>query len=310
MTPSLRWAALAFALVGCGGAADTAPASPTPAAAPPAMRIVALSQPVGWLSARLAGDLARVEVLVPAGEDPPHWQPDADALAALAGATLVVAQGAGYEPWIGAASLPRDRLVDTTTGLDLISREAVTHQHGHGHAHTHTATDPHTWLDPLTFLAQGQTIHRRLLAVAPHARATLDERLGALRADLLAAHARMETSTRGLAGVPLAANHPSYDYLARRYGFRVHTIDIDPAATPTADAQRAVGAWVEQAGPRPVLLWESAPVDPAHATLPPALRHVIVDPVEQPVDGAYDWITRFDAVGRALHALVPSHAVE
>lgn len=301
----MRPAFLALALASCTGASS--PQAPTATAS--SLRVVALSQPAGWLASRLVGDDGQVTVMVPAGEDPPHWRPSADAIALLADADLLVANGAGYEPWIATASLPRDRLVDTAKGLDLIVHEGTTHSHGATGTHTHEGTDPHTWLDPLLFLSQGQAIHRHLVQDHPGHRDAFDARLEALRTEILAVHGELETALAGLDRVALAANHPSYDYLARRYGFGVNTFPVEPDAAPDAATAAPLSAWTEEhredAPSKPVMLWESAPTPEVTAALSDGLRHVVVDPVEQPLDGRYDWPARMRSSAAALHAVLP-----
>jgi len=304
----MRRLAILFALSACTGATTTEDPAPTASS----LDVVALSYPVSWITRQLVGTSGQVTVMVPAGEDPPHWRPRPEAVAALAEADLIVANGAGYEPWIATASLPRDRLVQTAKGLDLIEREGETHSHGEAGTHHHGETDPHLWLDPLLHLSQAQAVHRRLVGLRPDLREALDARLQTLREGILHTHEVLQGQLAGLDQLAMVANHPSYDYLARRYGFGVQTFDVAPDTAPDEATVGQVTAWftahTEDQTRAPVMIWEAEPTDAVRAALPEGLRHVVVDPVEQPVGDAYVWDERLQASAGALHALVADPA--
>ncbi|MDP7110358.1 MAG: metal ABC transporter substrate-binding protein, partial [Myxococcota bacterium] len=73
--------------------------------------------PVSFLAERVAGDRATVTLILPAGEDPPDWNPPGDTIAAMQRADLIVINGAGFEGWLGTTTLPESKLVDTTASL-------------------------------------------------------------------------------------------------------------------------------------------------------------------------------------------------
>lgn len=281
-------------------------ATPSPPEAPtqtdPSLEVVASTAPVGWLTQRLLGDAGQVTVMVPEDADPTRWTPSPEALAALTTADLVVAQGAGYEPWLATANLPLDRAVITTKGLDLVSRPGKAHRHGDGELHHHGDEDPHTWLDPLMFLAQAQAIHRHLVRRFPERQPDLDRRLSAVRQELLQTHERITPLLQGLQGRPLATHHPLFDTMGRRYGFQVHTVDLDPQGPWQADHRDALSQWLGRQGARAGqarFFWQQPPHDDVRAQMP-SIQQLVVDPMSQPVDGRYDWADRLLALARQL----------
>jgi len=242
-------------------------AGPAGAAAEP-LAVHTTFYPTTYLAERLGGDLVRVTCPVPEDADPLFWKPDADALRAFQRADLVVLNGAGLEQWVERVSLPFGRVVDTSRAFHaelLVHADAVTHSHGAEGEHSHAGLDAHVWLDPLLFRRQAEAVHS---ALARHlreegAREGLDARLEALGRDLAA----LDAELRGLGelpeGVSLYASHPAYDYLARRYGWRVENLDLDPGEMPPPEVLAAVAARLEQR-PGTHLVWESSP-EPAIA---------------------------------------------
>jgi zinc transport system substrate-binding protein len=243
-----------------------------------------LSYPAGWLAETLAPGLDHATIL-PRGEDPPAWRPPPDQIAALGSADLLVAVGAGYEAWTATATLPASRFVDASTGLSLLEVAGRTHSHGAGGTHSHGEIDPHYWGDPMRFLAAARTV---AAALEPHG----DVALAPLESELRALDAELTAALAPLNGRALASNHPSYGYLADRYGLTIRAFDLDPASAP-ADPS-AVLAWAAAADD-PVLLWESPPSSAATDALA-GMRHVYVDPLEQPAfAGPYDYAAQVRA---------------
>jgi hypothetical protein len=137
LVPLLAWA--------CGE-----PAAPPPPAAAAAKRevvaplsIKTTSYPADLLARRLAPSGAMVSLILPAGEDPPHWQPPGALVSSLAEADLIVANGAGFEAWMATAALPESKLVRAADGVPTIAGAATTHSHGPAGAHSHGAVDQH-----------------------------------------------------------------------------------------------------------------------------------------------------------------------
>ncbi|NJN64720.1 MAG: zinc ABC transporter substrate-binding protein, partial [Acidobacteria bacterium] len=181
----------------------------------------------------------------------PSWSPTAEVIASLGEADLIIASGAGYEKWTETATLPMSKFVNAAAALPLIEIEGVAHSHGPEGEHSHTGVDPHVFTDPLAYLAQAQSIHSALTAADPDGRAAYDANLAALRADLEALDAELKQVTAPLQSLALAANHPSFNYLARRYGLSIRTFDLDPEAAPAATTVAELEAWMTSPARRP-----------------------------------------------------------
>lgn len=294
-----------LALCACAGASQ---GSGEPVAAPKTLDVRALSFPAAWLVEQVAGDHVKLTNVNPAGEDPPAWQPGGDVIADLGSADLIVANGAGYEAWITTASLPDDRLLQLADGLDLIRLPGVTHSHGKAGSHSHAGLDPHTWADPTVFAREATTLHDRLVTLDPTHKAAFDEGLARVSAELDALDKDLKVALSPAKGLRLAASHPAFNYLARRYGLDVTSFGFDPSDAPDAMALAPFQAWVTTAGAAPVLLWEAPPGDAARGAFPATVKQVVLDPLEQPgPDGTYDYLAKSRTNVAVFTGLFPSN---
>lgn len=293
-------ASCALLAAACGPPAEQSPAdaesttTETASQAAPAepLDVRALSFPAAWLVEQVGGESVAVTNVLPAGEDAPHWSPPPELIADLQDADLIVKNGASFEKWTETSTLPSSKLVDTSQGLDLIEIEGVVHSHGAHGEHSHVGEDPHTWSDPLLFAEQAEAVKDALVAADPDRADAYERRYAEVRGELEALASALEAVGPTLEGVDLAANHPAFNYVARRMGVSVHSFELDPRDLPS-DAQRSeVEAWVAEAD-NPVLLWEAEPTQEIADALPSALSHVVLDPLEQPGrDGEYDYLQR------------------
>ncbi|MEK9660002.1 MAG: zinc ABC transporter substrate-binding protein [Chloroflexota bacterium] len=200
---------LALALAACGGA--TAPAAGT-------LAVAASIYPAAYLAERVGGDAVMVTRLVPDGAEAHDYEPSPSDLRALAGASLLVLNGLGLEPWVerAQASLGADAPVSVTLAGDAAS------------------DDSHVWLDPLTVQAMTERLRVAFAAAAPEHADAFAANAAALVADLDVLHAEF---TGGLASCRLrvfVTSHAAYGHLAARYGLEQQAIaGLTPEAEPS-----------------------------------------------------------------------------
>jgi zinc transport system substrate-binding protein len=232
---------LGLSLAGCAeGGRPGAREAPSTSTGP----VLATTYPLAFAASWMLDGVKEVELLPPAGTDPLHWRPSRDALGRLRAAPLVVLNGAGAEPWLDVASLPRSRCVDTTAALAgaLIAGEERAHRHGPAGEHTHAAPRPHTWLDPQLFGLQVRELAGSLERRFPDARASIRARLAQLGERLDELDRGWSALAPALRDRPLHAFDDSYVYLARRYDLTLVPIDRKFAPPPEQGM-----LWVEDA---------------------------------------------------------------
>lgn len=195
----------------------------------PGADVVATFYPLHFLASRIAGTDVTTATLVPPGVEPHDWEPAPGDAVRVAEAKLVLAQGAGLEPWLdgllrnaGAAGT----VVSTTQNVTL------------------RGEDPHTWLDPVLFAQQARAVEDALAARFPEHADAFRARGEALRGDLDALHAEFEAGLASCEVRVIVANHEAYEYMAARYGFEVVAISgLSPEAEPSPEAlSRAIEA--------------------------------------------------------------------
>ncbi len=247
-------------LVGCGD--DTSDENDVAfATAEPRDVIVTACPPLTWMARQVVGDHVSVECPVPAGTDPGLWTPDAVAIESLQSAGLIVINGAGFEKWVVKTTVPTSRLVDTTAGLAepfIRYENVVVHQHGPDGDQTFEGVDGHTWLDPIIGKHQAARIAEAASRKWPQHIDSFRASLKTLHEQFDQLHARFGSLQPSMKNVTLICSHPSYNYLARRYGWDVLNMEIDP--TQLIDDKLFSTVRSDQPpGKTIVVLWRSAP---------------------------------------------------
>ena len=258
-----------------------------------AIQVETLSFPASYLVEELAGDLLEEHCVLPVGEDSVTWMPSPEQIANIQGADLIIGNGAGFETWVKTASLPTSKLILSAIGLDLIHGEASTHSHGKGGDHSHGAVDPHTWASIALYKKQAFTVSAGLGRIIPENRALLSKNLKILQGNLDALDLAYKKAFAPLSGLKMAANHPSYSYLARDYNLQIQAFDFAPELAVDAMGLEAFNHWAEGID-SPILLWESQPSQIAKDSFPKNVQHIYIDPLEQP-NGDYDYISQAKA---------------
>jgi zinc transport system substrate-binding protein len=104
--------------------------------------------PMYEFTRHVAGDLANVENLVPAGMEPHDWEPTAQDMAAITDADVLVYNGAGMESWaeqvLDSATGSGLKAIEASQGIEVMESAEEEHEHGeeaHKSEHTHEDGD-------------------------------------------------------------------------------------------------------------------------------------------------------------------------
>ncbi|MGE3166041.1 MAG: metal ABC transporter substrate-binding protein [Planctomycetota bacterium] len=217
--------------------------------------------PTEYWAERLGRGFVDVHCPVPEDEDPIFWEPTPAEIAAFQKADLIIVNGASFEKWIAQATLPTGRVVDTALPFasEFITFEkATTHSHGPKGEHTHAGIDGHTWLDPNLAKIQAGEVLAALARLVPQHADELRARHQALVKDLDDLDRALRSLAPRTPGQWLLASHPAYNYLARRYDWKIANLDLDPEQMPDEAALTQIGAVLAQQSAR-AIIWESAP---------------------------------------------------
>jgi zinc transport system substrate-binding protein len=200
------------------------------------LHILVSLYPLYDFARHIAGDRARVTLLVPPGIEPHDWEPAPADIVRVQSARVFVYNGAGLEPWaeklLGEVRRSDMRIVKATAGLDLLTTEGQ--------------PDPHVWLDPLLARAEVEAIRTALVAVDPVHAPIYDGNAAAFSSQLLALHERFAAGLERCERREIVVSHAAFAYLARRY--RLTQLPIIESLTPDAEpSPAALAALTRQA---------------------------------------------------------------
>lgn len=173
-------------------------------AAPP--HIVAAESAYADIARQVAGPGAVVTaVLVNPATDPHLFEPTPSTARAVAGASLIIQNGIGYDPWmarlIAASSIPPARVIDIA---GLLGRQP--------------GNNPHLWYDPATMPALARALADRLGAADPADAPGLAARRDRVLGELSALQRRIDDLRRRFSGRAVAATEPVFGLMAAALG--------------------------------------------------------------------------------------------
>jgi ABC-type Zn uptake system ZnuABC Zn-binding protein ZnuA len=242
-----------FALLGCtrqpaqGGGASTAGAP-----------VIGVESFLADFARQVAGGRMEVRSLIPNGVEPHGYEPTPQDIAAVAGARMLIVNGAGLESFLSkllssvAGSRP---VVEASAGLaSRTAREGEVLEGGVIATGPSSEPDPHFWLDPVMAERYVANIRDGFIKLDPAGEKTYTANAVAYVAKLAELDRWIAAECAGLPAAErkLVTNHESLGYFADRYGFRIiGTLipSVSTEASPTAqqiarliDGLRAAGA--------------------------------------------------------------------
>jgi zinc transport system substrate-binding protein len=224
MVPKALWTIPLFLLLAqasCGGERGAPSGDTRPV-------VVASIYPIGDLAALMAGDLVRVEVLLPAGASPATFDVTPRQLRDLQDGNLFLMIGGGLDEWV--ARLPEGAghhgtVVRLSDGIPLLE--------GGGHE---GSGNPHVWLDPI--LVRDDLLPRMeeaLAGVAPAGAAQIHLRTSQLADSLTELDAEIRAALAPLEHRAFLSTHAAWSYYAARYGLdEVGVIHAHPGQDPSS----------------------------------------------------------------------------
>lgn len=238
------------------GAGSLAAAPLAGCTADPAGEAYAAFFPLAALTRGVAGDAMTVTDPVPVGQVGHGWSPSSELTPEIASAAAFVYLDTPEFGWAqDVAAVVREEghdvaLIDVLERIDL---RAADHADGGADGDdggAEAAHDPHAWVDPVNAATMVETIRDGLVESVPnHAdafRENADSTLAEL-SDLDEAYATT-VADAGHDAIVLAS-HDSFEYLAARYGFDVHTpVGISPHDEPSTRAVVETVEFVDDRG--------------------------------------------------------------
>ena len=268
---------------------------------PSILQVQTTSYPVHYIVERLTfgHDSLELSCILPVGEDATDWNPNAEAVLELQQSDLIISNGAQFEPWLQKISIEEQKIVDSSKGIQLIEIKGETHSHGKEGAHSHVVVDPHTWLDPKSYIQQARNIKDALVQIDQSHRGVFESGYVTLENDLSSLHQDILNTTTKLRRYQIAANRSTYNYFAKRFNLQIQNFDFDPEELPSKEQVEQFHSYansVHENKKPAILFWERTPTDAVKSSLQPKdtniqLYHFVVSPLKQPIDDSkYDYI--------------------
>jgi zinc transport system substrate-binding protein len=274
------------------------------------LSVYVVNYPLQYIAERIGGAKVNVVFPTPPDVDPAFWSADSEAIGAYQQADLVLLNGAGYASWVGRASLPRARLVDTGRSFEdqlIPLAGTVTHSHGPKNEHSHGQAATTTWLDPALALAQAEAVAEAFARARPADEPTFRAGLAGLAADLRALDERLGAAVRQLGAQPLLFSHPVYQYLERRYALNGRSLHWEPDQVPSEKEWRALATLLEE-HPALAMIWEAEPLPETRRKLRELGVEVAIYAPCANVPARGDWLSTMNANATAFEALTDDFA--
>lgn len=257
---------LPWVAAGCSAPTNTAtaPQSPTAqtATSPTSqIRVVATFLPMYLFTRAVAGDAAKVDILIQPGTEVHEYQATPANVKTIAAADVVVKNGLGMEEFldrtIKSAENAKLKVIDASQGISALKETSETvsvgkaepDDHGHDHAdekdkadgHAHADGNPHVWLSPVLAKQQVETIRDGLMAADPANKATYQANAAAYIQKLSDLNNQFEQSLKPFPDRTFITFHDAFPYLAKQYDLKqVAIVQIpEDQLTPT-DVQQTI----------------------------------------------------------------------
>ena len=179
--------------------------------------IVAAENFYGDVAKQIGGNAVDVtSVLSNPDQDPHLFEASPSVARGVAGARIVVYNGAGYDPWMEAllgASKATDRKAIVVG--DLIGKKA--------------GDNPHIWYDTATMVAFAEALTDALDTADAANKAGYDRRLAAFIASLKPIQDKIAELKDRLTGTPATATEPVFGYMFAALGMDIHNTEFQLA---------------------------------------------------------------------------------
>jgi len=255
--------------------------------------LVAVSiPPQAWFVSRIAGEKARIIILVGPGQNPHNYEPSPKQIYDLAGAGAWILSGTEFEislrPKV-AALFPGLRIVDGTEGVQFRTLEEDGEE----------GIDRHTWLGSGPAKIMAVHVRDTLSLIDPASAAYYAEQYEALVKEIDDEFARLRLELAPLKGKNVFVYHPSFGYFFDEFGIHQEAVETGGKEPGPRDLSRLIEkAKREQAE----VIFVQAQF-PAHAagTVAAAAGSelAVMDPL------AEDWLANIRRMGEALKKAVP-----
>ena len=183
--------------------------------------------PQAFFVQKIAGDLAKVTILIPPGASPAAYTPKPSQLKAIKNASIYFTIGVPFEKnWLERFKSinPSLHIVDMTQEIQKkpLHNPLENHQH---EEHHHGSLDPHVWLSPALSLKLAETVTETLSNKDPKHAALYKENYLHFKKEVTNLQDKIKSKLQNLRQKEFIVFHPSFGYFADSFGLKQIAIE-------------------------------------------------------------------------------------
>lgn len=227
------------------------------------LNVYVVNYPLQYFAERIAGEHATVIFPAPDEVDPAYWMPDKKIIEAYQQADLILLNGAHYAKWVAKVTLPRSKMVDTSRKFKdryITNKEITTHSHGAAGEHGHEDAAFTLWLDFNLAAQQAKAIEKAMSRKRPELSSIFQKNYEALAEDIMALDTELRAIFTKDPERRLVVSHPVYDYLARRYGLNIQSVQWEPDEIPSFSQWQELQVMLADHSAK-WMIWEGEPLE-------------------------------------------------
>lgn len=236
-----------------------APDTNTPTQKKTDLKVAATIFPIYDIAKQVAGDIAHVELILPAGASPHTFDPTPASLAKLQNTKRIFAVGLGLDAWTAgiAENTPGAKVVELDAHIKVrASKKHDKHEDGHDDHENehhdgdeHGEFDPHYWLNPGNAVLLAEAIAEDLSLLDQAHRDEYHKNADAFVAELKKHDAIWNAEFSGLKTRSLVTFHDAFSYFAYRFDLTVAaTFEPFPGKEPTPSYLQELEHEIEELG--------------------------------------------------------------
>lgn len=273
------------------------------------LAVVAAFYPLQFVAEKVGGDAVSVTNLAKPGAEPHDLELNADQVAKIADAKVVVYLK-GFQPAVDEAVEQQggDRAFDVSTAVPLLNATAEDEHEGEeaGAKEETSGKDPHVWLDPTRLATIGEKVAERLGQADPDHAADYTARAATLRSDLDALDKEYAAGLKTCQRREIVTSHSAFGYMAERYDLeQIGITGLTPEDEPSP--QRLAEVATEAREHKATTIFFETLVSPKVAdTIASEVgaKTAVLDPIEGLQPGSSD--DYFSVMRKNLAALKPA----
>lgn len=227
------------------------------------INVYVVNYPLQYFTERIGGEHVNAIFPVPSGVDPAFWVPDISSISAYQQADLIFLNGADYAKWVQKVSLPHSKVVNSSARFKnqyIRIQGAITHSHGPGGEHAHQGVAFTTWLDFDLASKQAKAIADALSKKQSEFKDIFQKNYKALEKELMGLDQEIKIIISKDPSKPIIGSHPVNDYLARRYGLNMKSVNWEPDEVPSDTQWSELQALLKK-HPAKLMIWEGEPIE-------------------------------------------------